>query len=107
MVIIRKSSIHGKGVFATCDIAIGEILECDVLEISKSPLVEEYIFPFIGSRVCIHMGWPSFLNSSENPNIKHLKIDIDKKISYFEVIKNIYSGEELTMKYKNYNIDVK
>ena len=107
MVIIRKSNIHGKGVFATRDIAFGEILECDVLEVTKSPLVEEYIFPFIGSRVCIHMGWPSFLNSSTTPNVKHLKVDVNSKISYFEVVQNIYVGEELTMQYKNYNIDVK
>lgn len=99
MVIVKESSIHGKGVFALKDFVKDEILECDVLEITKSPLVENYIFPFIGSRVCIHVGWASFLNSSERPNLRHLRIDTNRKISYFEVIENIITGDEITLRY--------
>jgi hypothetical protein len=99
MVIVKESSIHGKGAFALKDFVKDEILECDVLEITKSPLVENYIFPFIGSRVCIHVGWASFLNSSERPNLRHLRIDTNRKISYFEVIENIITGDEITLRY--------
>ena len=99
MVIVKESSIHGKGAFALKDFVKDEILECDVLEITKSPLVENYIFPFIGSRVCIHVGWASFLNSSRDPNLKHLRIDTEKNVSYFRIIKDISTGEELTLRY--------
>jgi hypothetical protein len=99
MFIIRESNIHGKGAFALKDFLKEQVLECDVLEITKSTIVEDYIFPFIGSRVCIHVGWASFLNSSDTPNLRHLKIDTNKKISYFLVLENISIGEELTMKY--------
>lgn len=99
MVVVKESKIHGKGAFASKNFEIDEILACDVLEITKSSLVENYIFPFIGSRVCIHVGWASFLNSSKCPNLEHLKIDTDKKISYFKVIEKINVGEELTLRY--------
>jgi hypothetical protein len=97
--VIRKSSIHGKGAFATENIERGKILECDVLEIDRSNLVNDYIFPFIGSRVCIHIGWASFLNSSKSPNLKHLRIDTSEKISYFKAIADINIGDELTLSY--------
>ena len=99
MVVVKESSIHGKGAFALKDFMKDEILECDVLEITKSPLVENYIFPFIGSRVCIHVGWASFINSSPNPNLQHLIIDTKTKISYFKVVQKINVGEELTLRY--------
>jgi hypothetical protein len=97
--VIKKSNIHGKGVFATEYMKKGKVLECDVLEITKSEIVENYIFPFIGSRVCIHIGWASFLNSSKYPNLKHLKIDTIEKISYFKVINDINDMDELTLLY--------
>ena len=99
MVIIKQSNIHGKGVFATEKITKGTILQCDVLEVDKGSIVKDYIYPYIGSRVCMHIGFASFLNSSKNPNIKHLKIDVGSNISYFEIISDINIGEELFLNY--------
>ena len=99
MVIIKSSSIHGKGAFALQDIKEGEILECDILEVPKGGIINDYIFPFIGDRVCIHIGFASFLNSDNDPNMQHIKIDTIKKISYFKTLKNIQKNEELTLKY--------
>ncbi len=99
MVIIKPSLIHGKGVFATQNIKKDEILECDVLEVPKGDIINDYVFPFVGNRVCIHIGFASFLNSSNNPNIKHIKIDTIKKISYFKTLKDIQPNEEITLKY--------
>ena len=99
MAIIKNSPIHGKGAFATELITKGTILECDVLEIPENELIRDYIFPFIGNRTCLHIGFGSFLNSSDTPNIKHLRIDYALCISYFEALVDIENGEELTLNY--------
>jgi SET domain-containing protein len=99
MVIIKPSLIHGKGVFALQHIKKDIILECDVLEVPKGDIINDYVFPFIGNRVCIHIGFASFLNSSNTPNIQHINIDIKKKISYFKILKDVQINEELTLKY--------
>jgi len=101
MVIIKKSKIHGKGVFSIKSIPKGTILECDVLRISGTELLSKYAFPFIGSSLCIHIGFASFLNSSKNANLKHIRIDTEEEISYFEVLVDIKEGEELTLNYLN------
>lgn len=99
MIIVKESTIHGKGAFAQKNIKKGTILKCDVLEVKRDELIKEYLFTFKEKRVCIHVGFASFLNSSFNPNVKHLKVDPTNKISYFKVIKDIKENEELTMKY--------
>ena len=99
MVIIKKSKIHVKGSFATKQIKKGTILECDVLEILENELIRDYIFPLIGNRTCLHIGFGSFLNSSDTPNVKHIRIDYNLHMSYFEVISDIEIDEELTLNY--------
>ncbi len=97
--VIKKSDIHGKGAFADKYYKEGEILTCDILEVPKGRIIHDYIFPFVGDRVCIHIGFANFINSSKEPNIFHLKIDTKNMLSYFKVLKNINEGEELTMNY--------
>ena len=99
MVIIKQSNIHGKGVFATENISKDTIITCDILEVPKGKILKEYIYPFVGDRVCIHVGFGSFLNSSKTPNLRYKNIDIEKMISYFEVIENIKIGDEITINY--------
>lgn len=99
MVIVKKSPIHGKGVFATEEIKKNTILTCDVIEVPKGKLIDCYIFPYIGNRACIHVGFASFFNSNPNPNVKHLKIDVETNTSYFEILRDISLGEELFLSY--------
>jgi SET domain-containing protein len=99
MVIIKNSSIHGKGVFSAQFIPSGTLLECDVLEVCGVELLDKYVFPYIGTRNCLHIGFGSFLNSGKTPNIKHLRIDTEKNISYFEILNDVESGDELLLNY--------
>ena len=99
MVIIKKSEVHGKGVFALEKIPSDTILTCDVIEVPKGLIINDYIYPYIGDRVCIHAGFGSYFNSSKEPNVAHIKIDITENISYFRTIKNINKGEELFLRY--------
>lgn len=103
MVIIKKSTIHGKGSFATEQIKKGTIIECDVLEVPETELIRDYLFPLIGNRTCLHIGFGSFLNSSDTPNIKHIRIDYNLRMSYFKALVDIEIGEELTLGYLQNN----
>jgi SET domain-containing protein len=98
--IVKKSPIHGKGVFATQYLAKGTILSCDVLPLSTGdPLISKYLFFYRGDSTCIHLGFASFLNSSEDPNLRHFKMDPEENLSYFEVIRDVLPDEELTLLY--------
>ncbi len=97
--VIKKSNIHGKGVFADRQYKKDEILTCDILEVPKGNVIKDYIFPFIGDRVCLHIGFANFINSSKEPNVIHLKIDVENMLSYFKILRDIKKGEELTMNY--------
>jgi hypothetical protein len=99
VVVIKKSDIHGKGVFAENFIPKGTILTCDILEIIPHKLINEYVFYYKPDIKYIHIGFGSFLNGSKNFNIKHLKVDMDSKISYFEVMVDVKGGEELFLNY--------
>lgn len=102
MVVIKKSDIHGKGVFAENFIPKGTILTCDILEIIPHKLINNYVFFLKSDIKYIHIGFASFLNSSKNFNIKHLNVDIDSKISRFEVVVDVKGGEELFLNYGLY-----
>jgi len=99
MVIVKESPIHGKGAFSVCFLKSGTILECDVLEVSMDLKIMKYVLCNINKKYYIHLGFASFINSSERPNIKHLYVDFDKNISYFEIISDIQEGEEIFLKY--------
>ncbi len=102
MVVIKKSDIHGKSVFAKNFIPKDTILTCDILEVVPHNLINKYVFYYKPDIKYIHIGFGSFLNSSKNYNVKHLKVDIESKISYFEVISDINEGEELFLGYGIY-----
>jgi SET domain-containing protein len=102
VVIIKKSNIHGKGVFAENLIPKGTILTCDILEVTPHKLINEYVFNYRPDIKYIHIGFGSFLNSSKNPNLKHIKVDINTKVSYFEVLNDINKDEELFLDYGGY-----
>jgi SET domain-containing protein len=101
MIKVRKSNIHGRGVFATKSILSGTILECDIilLENNKKDLYT-YSFPWDKNHYSICMGFASFLNNSENPNLKIKSIDKDKLTKTFITIRDIKADEELLIKYK-------
>jgi uncharacterized protein len=95
MFIIRKSEIHGKGVFAYKGIKRGKI-------IYKVSLDKIYNYP---KKRCAYIGrqrWISdknflnFVNHSCEPNAKFI---IRAKIPFLRAMKIINSGEEITVDY--------
>lgn len=102
MIEIRKSKIHGKGVFATQFIPKNTILKCDVLLVDKnSKEFEVYYYPWETSKnlKCICIGFGSFFNSNEEPNVRIKSIDKEKLTKSFIILYDIKVNEELFLKY--------
>lgn len=100
MVVVGPSPISGKGAFASQEITRGQVLECDVVPLATAdPDLQVYLFPYRGSLTCIHLGFASFLNSSTEPNLVHIGIDLQLNVSRFRALRDIEPGEELTLAY--------
>lgn len=98
--MVIKPGISGRGVFTERLYKRGEVLACEVLEVSGADqLLTKYMFPLIGTRNCIHIGFASFLNGSGSPNLKFIRTDTTELKSYFEVIMDVPEDTELTLNY--------
>ena len=112
---IRKSSIHGYGVFATEDILPGEILEeCHFIlfpQITKitphDPLCNYgFAWPnqtvttlYLNTHVAIPLGTGCIYNSSKNNNAEFLN-DIDRQLIIFKSTQLIKKGKEICTDYQ-------
>lgn len=104
MIKIKKSNIHGKGVFATDNIPVGTELICDVLLIDKNNnILVPYQYPWDKYYYSICIGFGSFFNHSYKPNVKIFKCDKINKTKTFKVISSIEKDEELFIKYSKIN----
>jgi len=124
---LAKSKIHGIGVIAIKDIkkgtnpfkyTSGECINYKITPLTKEDLkkakidknvmkmIDDFFHPLDGIYYVPHDGLNSmdisfFLNHSETPNIKWID---NNKCDYgiFKAIKNIKTGEELTIDYRKY-----
>ena len=90
---IKKSPIHGLGVFAMCDISIG--IDLGIAHINIVDFPQGYCRTPLGG----------FYNHSDEPNCE--LIDSDTMTFYVKrlvTIKEIAEGEELTCKYTLYSL---
>ena len=100
--IIKDSGIEGQGVFTTRDLNLGCELGESHYRIDTSGV--ESINEEENKNLLIRTPLGGFINHSEDPNCSRsqirLKPGFDKWI--ITVIKNITTGEELTLKYTMY-----
>lgn len=110
MLEIKKSTIHGKGVFAKKFIRSGTIIECDVLILEKEAMKEneifnkvlkDYVFPWDKKNFSLCIGFGSFLNHSPNPNLKYKCFDKENLKNVFIATDNIFQGQELFITYSH------
>jgi len=117
---IRKSIVHGWGVFTTSDIPKDTLLEeCHGLFLSKEEFKKCDNIPGIvcnsfniKERIMIPYGYGAIYNSRKD-NTVAIKFNIDNQILSFITIKNIKANEELFLNYelarsmyKNKNIEL-
>lgn len=105
VVEIKNSPLHGKGVFATRDIAKGEIIVeshmalihvnenlPEVLATLQFPWTEDY------DAICLSdVG--SFFNHDSLPSAEIIKRDFNKLTQTFAAVRTIMKGEEIMIYY--------
>lgn len=102
MIQVKESPLHGRGVFAISDMRKGAVLECPVVLVEKMytiPGLNTYLYPWDRSHNSICMGFGSFFNSSQSPNVVIDSIDKDKMVKRFRLLTNVKQGTELLLKY--------
>lgn len=109
--IIKKSDVHGKGVFASADIPLGTKLVCDILKIPKINIpteLEPYLYPFDKLHKSICIGFGNFFNHSETHNIKIHELDKINMTKTFIVLSDIKENSELFLYYNDsFNTELK
>lgn len=105
---IRKSPIHGYGVFANKDINAGETLEeCHYISVSKTriiPEIKDYVFGMNHnnkSYVVIIFGYGSIYNSAMKKNDENAIVKAFPESEYisFYAKKDIKAGDEIFIYY--------
>jgi len=101
-IVVRKSPIHGYGVFATQDLAKGTLIEeCHFIEtITSYRGLQSYVFTHssLNDKDLFLLGYGSIYNHSSTPNVA-CEYDTPKKVIRFETLGRIRQGEELLISY--------
>ena len=105
--IVKKSNVHGFGVFTTDNIIAGELLEechfyklkeCnfDKIDSGIKPIIQQYPARIPGNSYIIVLGYGSIFNHSDTPNTIRKGEDLLFK---FFAKTDIESGSELFINY--------
>lgn len=110
MLEIKKSQIHGKGIFTKEKLYKGQLLVCDVLifeHVSDFPL-KDYLYPWTKGKSSMCIGFGSYLNHSDDPNTVIKNIDVENLTKTFMLLDDVDIDQELTIKYsKGWTFDEK
>lgn len=107
-IYLDKSSIHGRGVFASDNISEGEVFEeCPYLDLSiekgtSSPFLIDYRFNWPQgndwTKQVVGLGFSSFYNHSNNANA-NWRSNIENDTFEFYATRDIKKGEEIFVWY--------
>ena len=107
LVKIKQSPLHGKGVFATQNISIGEVIvESHMVLIHVNENLPEMLatlqFPWTDEHdaICLSDAG-SFFNHNRQPNAKIINRDFTNQIQTFAAKTAISKGEEITIYYND------
>lgn len=106
-IIIGDSDIHGHGVFATRDIARGDIIErcpyivIDDEDVAEANRLQDYLFTSPdepGDYLCV-LGYGMIYNHSDQPNAEWEIDDEDIRYVRFTALQDIKQGAEILHSY--------
>lgn len=97
--IVKKSSLHGYGVFAGKSFKEGEIVEECYILITRGGdrKLEDYYFDVSG-KYGIFTGFGVIYNHAAEPNVDYY-INSKRRLATFKANRSIKKGEELTVSY--------
>lgn len=103
--VVKKSGVHGRGVFAEENINEGDIIEeCEIIFLNKKDTemidktkLYDYYFGWRGGSA-LALGKGSLYNHSYGPNAFYKK-DFNKMKIIFIALKSIREGEEIFVNY--------
>lgn len=98
--VVKKSSTHGYGVFATQSIKKGEIIEECYIIISRKggdKALEDYYFDVKG-KYGIFTGFGIIYNHSDDPNADYT-INVNRRLATIKAKRSIRKGEEIHISY--------
>jgi len=106
MVYLSESSVHGFGIFADKDYAIGDTLELcyylvtDDSDMTDTCVLHDYVFstPNEEKEYLVPLGNAMIYNHSSDPNAEW-EIHDDNNFIRFKAVKNIKKGEEILHDY--------
>src|SRR3990167_103867 len=98
--IVKKSSLHGYGVFAGKKIKKGELIEECYILITKGDnrSLEDFYFDGKGRRYVMLTGFGSIYNHADEPNATYT-INIKNRLARIKAVKPIRKGEEIFISY--------
>ena len=96
---VKKSTIHGFGVFAEKDLRKGEKIEecCFVFSAVEDDIVEDYLFE-AGKRFALLFGYGSLYNHSDDANCEYT-FDLKRRVATFVAAEPIKKGQEIFVSY--------
>lgn len=100
--LVKKSSVHGYGVFADKDFLENDIIEeCYSILCDGADTVLNKIYFDVDGQHALLTGYGSIYNHSDSPNMRYY-FDEMHKVTVFIATRNIKQGEELFHSYGKY-----
>lgn len=98
-IYVKKSNMHGYGVFAKKKLRKGEKIEECYIIISKGgdKVLEDFYFDAKG-KCAVFTGFGSIYNHSDDPNADYT-INIKKRIATIKASRTIQKGDEIFVSY--------
>jgi SET domain-containing protein len=98
-IFVKKSPIHGYGVFAAEDLDEGQIIEdCYTLILRNDPRMYNNYFFKCEDKVGLPLGYGCIYNHADEPNVDH-DYDPETRFMRFTTLRKIQRGEELFCNY--------
>lgn len=99
-IFVKKSSMHGYGVFAAKSYKKGELIEQCYAIITRGgdKTLEDFYFDAKKRKYALLTGFGSIYNHSDEPNADYT-INVHKRLATFKAAKRIAKGEEIFVSY--------
>lgn len=98
---VKQSPLHGLGCFAARDFSAAECVTVSVLVFPKEDLeaIVTHTFPWGRGEGSVVLSELSYCNAANDPNLRILSIDKQRRTKTFVFLRDVSEGEEITLKY--------